>query len=132
MGVALHALLDTHAFLWWLDDDPSLSSAADQVIRDAGTTVFVSAATAWEITTKFRLGRLPDAAVVAADVDSCIAGQGFTALPITVAHAQRAGGLPGLHGDPFDRMLIAQALAEGCALVSNERLFDRYGVTRLW
>ncbi|MBB5223094.1 PIN domain nuclease of toxin-antitoxin system [Amaricoccus macauensis] len=99
---------------------------------DPGQRVLVSAASAWEITTKHRLGKLPGAADVAGDVRGSIAGQGFEELPITLADAERAGRLIGPHRDPFDRMLIAQALARDLRLVSNEVLFDSYGVTRLW
>ncbi|HVL70033.1 MAG TPA: type II toxin-antitoxin system VapC family toxin [Vicinamibacterales bacterium] len=87
---------------------------------------------AWEIATKFRLGRLPGAADVAADTAAAVSGQGFVALEITIGHAQRAGGLAGAHQDPFDRMLIAQSQMEDLPLVSNEEVFDAYGVTRLW
>jgi PIN domain nuclease of toxin-antitoxin system len=99
---------------------------------DPERRVLVSAASAWEITTKHRSGKLPGAADVAADVRGSIAGQGFEELAITLADAERAGRLPGPHRDPFDRMLIAQALARDLPLVSNETLFDGYGVTRLW
>jgi PIN domain nuclease of toxin-antitoxin system len=92
----------------------------------------VSAATVWEIATKARLGKLPRAADVAADVPACIESQGFVPLPITVHHAQRAGVLAGPHRDPFDRMLIVQAQAEGVPIASNETVFDGYGITRLW
>lgn len=92
----------------------------------------VSAASAWEIATKHRLGKLPGAEAVAGDVGGCIAAQGFTALAITMADAERAGRLAGPHRDPFDRMLIAQALARDIALVSNEALFEPCGVRRLW
>jgi PIN domain nuclease of toxin-antitoxin system len=88
----------------------------------------VSAASAWEITTKHRIGKLPNAAVVAGDV----AGAGFNELSVSMRHAQRTGGLAGHHQDPFDRMLIAQALLDDLTLVSNERAFDAYGVPRLW
>lgn len=94
--------------------------------------MLISAASVWEITTKARLGRLPRAERVAADVPACIRGQGFVALPIDVAHAQRAGDLPGPLRDPFDRMLIAQAQTEGAPLVSNEALFDAFGIRRIW
>lgn len=94
--------------------------------------VLVSAASAWEITTKHRLGKLPGAALAAADLDGLIAAQGFEALAITLPHAAQAGRLAGPHRDPFDRMLIAQALSEQLVLVSNETSFDRYGVRRLW
>ena len=96
-------------------------------------TIYVSAASAWEITTKHRIGKLPPAAdVIASDVLKAVQRQGFFELPVTVAHAARGGALPGSHKDPFDRMLIAQALAENMVLVSNETLFDAFGVQRLW
>ena len=101
-------------------------------MNDGGNDVFVSAASAWEITTKFRLGRLPSASAVAADVAGCVAAQGFLELPVSLKHGQEAGALPGPHRDPFDRILIVQAIQEGMALVSNERLFARYGVRLLW
>ena len=94
--------------------------------------MLVSAASVWEITTKARLGKLPGATEVAADVPFCIESQGFVPLPITVHHAQRAGALAGSHRDPFDRMLIVQAQAEGVPIASNETVFDDYGITRLW
>ena len=125
-------LLDTHALLWWLDGDERLSAPARAAIGDPARSVLVSAASAWEITTKHRLGKLPGAAEVALDVRGCVARQGFAALAITVADAERAGRLPGPHRDPFDRMLIAQALERELLLASNETLFDAYGVARLW
>lgn len=128
----MRLLLDTHAFLWWLDGDPSLSSTAQDAIADEGNDIHISAASAWEIVTKHRLGKLPGAARVAADVTACITDQGFIDLSISVRHGQTAGALPGPHRDPFDRMLIAQAMIEDLVLVSNERPFDAYGVRRLW
>jgi PIN domain nuclease of toxin-antitoxin system len=92
----------------------------------------VSAASAWEIATKVRLGKLPGADRLAADLGPYVARQNFASLPITLEHGQRAGSLPGPHRDPFDRMLIAQAQAENLSLVSNETVFDRYGVVRMW
>lgn len=94
--------------------------------------MLVSAASAWEITTKSRLGKLPGAQDVAADVVGCIAGQRFVPLDISVLHAQRAGGLAGEHRDPFDRMLIAQAQLEDVAIVSDDGVFDLYQVRRIW
>ena len=125
-------LLDTHAFLWWLDGDPHLPVRARRIIAQASHTILVSAASAWEITTKVRLGKLPGAAEVANDVAGCIRRQRFQSLEITVLHAQRAGGLPGPHRDPFDRMLAAQAQIEDLPIVSNDTVFDDYGVTRIW
>jgi PIN domain nuclease of toxin-antitoxin system len=125
-------LLDTHAFLWWLDGDRRLSPKARRAIANASNSVLVSAASAWEITTKARLGKLPGATDVAADVAGSVGSQGFTPLDITVLHAQRAGNLGGEHRDPFDRILIAQAHLEDVAVVSDDDVFDRYGVRRFW
>jgi PIN domain nuclease of toxin-antitoxin system len=125
-------LLDTHAFLWWLDGDRRLSTRSRRLIADETNAVLVSAASAWEITTKARLGKLPGARDVAADVVGCIANQGFVPLDITVLHAQRAGGLAGEHRDPFDRLLIAQAQLEDIIVVSDDAVFDSYGVRRVW
>ena len=128
----MRLLLDTHAFLWWLTDSPRLSEPARQAIAAETNEVLVSAASAWEITTKHRVGKLPNAEAVARDVAGTIARQDFDELPITVDDAAQAGALPGSHRDPFDRMLIAQALLGNLVLVSNESLFDQYGVHRLW
>ncbi len=128
----MRLLLDTHVFLWWLAGDEALSPAARAAIADEANGVFVSAASAWEIATKHRIGKLPGVAAVIADLDGAIADQGFAALPIGVRHGQAAGALPGPHRDPFDRMLIAQAMLENLVLVSNEQPFDAYGVARLW
>jgi PIN domain nuclease of toxin-antitoxin system len=125
-------LLDTHALLWWSLDDKALGRKARAAISDPANEIFVSAASAWEIATKFRNGKLPDAAVLALDVAGAVASQGFAELPVTIAHGQRAGALPEPLRDPFDRMLIAQSIVEAMSLISNERLFDRYGVARLW
>ena len=128
----MRLLLDTHAFLWWLAGSRRLSTNARSAIANDANDVLVSAATAWEIATKHRLGKLPQAELVARDVPGTLAGQGFEALAITMDDAQRAGQLPGPHRDPFDRMLIAQAVAHGLALVSIDAVFDGYGVNRLW
>jgi PIN domain nuclease of toxin-antitoxin system len=128
----VRVLLDTHTLLWWLDGDRRLSGRARGVIGDDDNTALVSAASAWEISTKVRLGKLPGAIEVAAELPALLREQNFESLPIAIAHALRAGNLPGPHRDPFDRMLIAQAQAEDVAVVSNERVFDVYGVRRVW
>jgi PIN domain nuclease of toxin-antitoxin system len=128
----MRLLLDTHAFLWWLDGDRRLSLKSRRLIASQANTVLVSAASAWEITTKARLGKLPGAEDVAADVVGCVGSQGFQPLDITLLHAQRAGALAGDHRDPFDRMLIAQAQLEDVSIVSDDRVFDDYGVRRIW
>ena len=125
-------LLDTHAFLWWIAGDAGLSLPARHAINDTSNAIFVSAATAWEIATKVRIGKLLGAAAIVADLAAVVASQGFSELPISFMHGQAAGALPGPHKDPFDRMLIAQAMLERMALVSNETPFDAYGVRRLW
>jgi PIN domain nuclease of toxin-antitoxin system len=128
----MQLLLDTHAFLWWLSGDNQLSAAAQSAIADEGNGIFISAATAWEITTKHRIGKLPGVAAIVADLEGAIVDQGFIGLPISLRHGQVAGALPGTHRDPFDRMLTAQAMLENLVLVSNEQPFDAYGVRRLW
>ena len=128
----MRLLLDTHAFLWWLAGDDALSIAAQKAIGDEGNDVFVSAASAWEIATKHRLGKLPGVAAIVSDLDATITDQKFIGLPISLRHGQAGGALPGPHRDPFDRMLIAQALEDRLVLISNEQIFDAYGVTRLW
>ena len=128
----MRLLLDTHALLWWLAGDQALSDAAREAITDPDNEVFISAASAWEIATKYRLGRLPGAAVIAADIAGAVASQGFTELPINIRDGQAAGGLPPIHKDPFDRMLIAQAVTANMVIVSNEALFNAYAVARLW
>ena len=128
----MRTLLDTHAFLWWISDSARLSAPARRAIADDANSIFVSAASAWEITTKHRIGKLAQAEAVALDVTGTIAGQGFEELAITVDDAERAGRLPGLHRDPFDRVLIAQALVRDLTIVSVDQAFDGYGVHRLW
>ena len=128
----MRLLLDTHAFLWWLAGSERLSGTARHAMANEANSILVSAASAWEISTKYRLGKLPGAEMVALDVAGSIASQGFQELGITVEDGDRAGRLAGLRCDPFDRMLIAQALVRDLVLVSYETLFDRYGVQRLW
>ena len=128
----MRLLLDTHAFLWWVINDRRLSQASRQMIADDNNDVLVSAASAWEITTKHRTGKLPEAEPLADNMIESIAFEGFEELPVTVAEAARAGALPGPLRDPFDRMLIAQALSRSLVLISNDSIFDRYGVRRLW
>ena len=125
----MRLLLDTHAFLWWLSGSSSLSGTARDAIANSENKIFVSAASAWEITTKYRLGRLPQADGVAQDVLWYVAHQGFRQLPISVRDAEYAGRMEWLHRDPFDRMLVAQAIIHDLALVSNERPFDEHGVS---
>ncbi|HVC51560.1 MAG TPA: type II toxin-antitoxin system VapC family toxin [Stellaceae bacterium] len=128
----MRLLLDSHVLVWWLAGDEALSATAREAIGNPDNTVFVSAATAWEIATKHRLGRMPQAAFLTADAAGIIAEQGFDELPVSIRHGQVAGSLPAVHADPFDRMLAAQALVGDLAIVSDAAIFDDYGVTRLW
>ena len=128
----MRLLLDTHALIWWFAGDLKLVEPARNAIEDDSNTVVVSAASAWEVATKFRIGRLPDVAELVYNISGYLANQEFEPLPVTVEHGIRAGSLPGPFRDPFDRMLIAQALTENLVLVSIETLFDHYGVRRLW
>ncbi len=128
----MRALLDTHALLWWFSDDPALTRAARKIIAETKNTLVVSAASAWEIATKVRLGKLPSGASLAADFTGYIERERFQLLPISVEHALRAGLLTGSHRDPFDRMLIAQAQAENLPILSKEVIFDAYGLRRIW
>jgi len=128
----LRALLDTHALLWWLSDDPALTRTARKIISEPKNTLIVSAASAWEIATKVRLGKLSTGADLVSDFSSQIEREGFQLLAIAAEHGIRAGMLPGPHKDPFDRMLIAQSQAENTPIISNEVVFERYGVRRLW
>lgn len=128
----MRVLLDTHVLLWWLSGNEALSLPARSAIADAENETLVSAASTWEIAIKFKQGKLPTAASFISDLEGTIIRHGFSAIPISVFHGQQAGALPLHHKDPFDRMLIAQALAQSLTLISNERVFDRYGVARLW
>jgi PIN domain nuclease of toxin-antitoxin system len=124
-------LLDTHALIWWAAGNTRLPEDTRRAIQD-DVDVFVSAVSVFEITTKFTIGKLPQAALIARDVPAYIAQQDFKPLPISVQHAQVAGTLPGPSRDPFDRLLIAQAMVENLQLVSIEQPFDAYPVRRLW
>ena len=122
----MRLLLDTHALLWWLADE-GLSEQARAAIADPANFVAVSAASAWEISVKKALGKLtaPD------DLEQAVLTGGFAALPISIADAIAAGALPRHHEDPFDRMLIAQASAEGLTIVTRDKRFTDYGVALL-
>jgi PIN domain nuclease of toxin-antitoxin system len=113
--------------LWWLAHDPLLGSEAYKAIGDAQNDVYVSAATTWEASIKKALGKLeaPD------DLDHIVEEERFLKLPISLYHGQIAGQLPAHHRDPFDRMLVAQAQAEGLTIVTADRNIPRYGMQTL-
>ncbi|MGO8951967.1 MAG: type II toxin-antitoxin system VapC family toxin [Rhodomicrobium sp.] len=116
----MKVLLDTHALLWWV------------LLSDTGTAIFVSAVSGHEIATKYRLGKLPVPARLAEHLEQMAAENGWQELPLSIAHAQLAGRLPGSHKDPFDRMLAAQALVEEVPLVTNDPAFAGFGVRAIW
>lgn len=123
----MQLLLDTHTFLWWLDDSPKLGPHARAAIGDGGNVVFVSAASAWEIAVKRASGKLD----APGDIAEWITKSDFSGLPIEVEHAVSAAELPQHHRDPFDRMLIAQAQLEELTLVAHDDEIGKYDVTIL-
>jgi PIN domain nuclease of toxin-antitoxin system len=120
----VNVLVDPHCLLWWLADQP-LSGRATATIRDAQNTVLISPATIWELEIKAALGKL----AIDGDLIASVEASGFEWLPITAEHALTAARLPQHHRDPFDRMLIAQALTDGCTLVSRDSAFEQYPVS---
>ena len=120
----MNLLLDTHALLWWLDDARTLSREARESIGDIHHEVYVSAVTAWEISIKKALGKLeaPD------DLEEALSANAFRELPISIAHATAAGQLPNHHSDPFDRMLVAQAMIEDLTLVTRDKNIAPYQI----
>ncbi len=115
-----------------MESSPRLSEAAAIAIGAREDEIFVSAASAWEIATKYRLGKLSINPRLMDSFQSELESVQFCELPVRVSHGLLAGSLAGEHKDPFDRMLVAQALEEDMTLVSNEAAFDRFGVKRLW
>ncbi len=120
----MRLLLDTHAFIWALSDPDRLGDTVRREVADPANEVFVSAASIWEISVKRAIGKIALPPAFAGEV----AARGFAALPITLEHAERAGGLCPHHRDPFDRMLVAQAAAESLTVVTHDDVFARYGV----
>jgi PIN domain nuclease of toxin-antitoxin system len=125
-------LLDTHAFLWWVTDDPQLSDMARAAITDTDNEVLVSAVSAWEMATKHRLGKLGSAAGAVSGFAELVAADGFTHLPVTYRHALLAGSYSHAHRDPFDRMLAAQSALEAVPLVTRDQAFAAFDVETLW
>ena len=128
----MNILLDTHAFLWWIDNNPKLSSRARGIISDASNVIFLSAASGWEIAIKARLGKLtlPD------DLERFITDQlvtnAFSSLPIQLSHALHVYTLPTIHRDPFDRILVAQSQLEGMPILTADPQIARYPVKVIW
>ena len=125
-------LLDTHVLVWWLLDDPALSKRAATALRDPASEVFVSSASAWEIATKYRLGRMPQAEPLVHGFRRLIDDARWIPIPVTVEHALAAGTLKGDHRDPFDRMLAAQSRLEDLKLVTGDRALAALAPSTLW
>ncbi len=126
------ALLDTHAVLWAGISPEKLSVSATAFLSDIDSTLLVSAASAWEIATKVRLGKLKEAERLEADFVTLMSEAGFKLISISPEHALRAGRLRGNHRDPWDRMIAAQALALDIPVISNDKDLEEFGVRRIW
>jgi len=125
-------LLDTHAFLWWVDDAPELSAAARRAIADVSNKCCLSVASCWEMAIKASLGKLKLAKTVERFVSEQVTANGFTLLNIELRHTAKVEKLPFHHRDPFDRLLIAQAMTEKLIIVSADSVFSGYGVKVIW
>ena len=130
--MAMRALLDTHTFLWWIDNDPQLSTRAHQIIGDGTNELFFSPVSGWEIAIKTQLGKL----TLPANLEQFIAEQlslnHFTPLPVQISHALGVYRLPLLHRDPFDRLLVAQARLEDLPILTVDPLIGQYEVQTIW
>lgn len=128
----MRALLDTHAFLWWLTDNPELSKGARSVIGDSTNELYLSAASGWEIAIKAKLGRLE----IAGDPEKLIPEQmalnAIDGLPVQMSHALHVFQLPDLHRDPFDRILIAQSRVEEIPIITRDPVISQYEVETIW
>jgi PIN domain nuclease of toxin-antitoxin system len=128
----MRALLDTHTFLWWVLDVPRLSSESRAILEDGANDLLFSAASAYELALKARTGKLSLPEPAETYVPSRLVANGFSRLPIELAHALRAGILPSIHWDPFDRLLVAQAQIEGIPILTADPAISRYDVETIW
>ena len=128
----MRLLLDTHAFLWWVDDAATLSRKARSAIADPDNECFFSLVSSWEMAIKVSLGKLRLPTTIERFVPDQLAANGFREQQIHFRHIARVGTLPFHHRDPFDRLLAAQAMAEELAIVSADPVFRKYGVSRIW
>jgi PIN domain nuclease of toxin-antitoxin system len=128
----MNVLLDTHALLWWWSEPAKLSARVRALLADSSTDVTVSAASAWEIATKFRIGKLPSGGRIMEQWMDRLAEDRFRELSMSARHALRAGSLPGAPRDPFDRMIAAQSILEGLPVASADAAISALGAERLW
>jgi PIN domain nuclease of toxin-antitoxin system len=128
----MRVLLDTHAFLWWVDDAPTLTRRAGNVLANPANECWFSLVSCWEMAIKIRLGKLRLPGTIERFIPEHLAANAFRQLSIDFRHVTRVATLPFHHRDPFDRLLAAQALEEDCAIVSADPIFRKYGVKRIW
>lgn len=128
----MRLLLDTNVVLWWFADDPTVPGPVEALIDDPANTILVSAASAWEICAKVRIGKLPSGGALCEGFSGYLQRYHFETLAISVEHGRLAGRLVGAHKDPFDRMLAAQALIEDVPVVTNDAAFTGFGAKVVW
>ena len=128
----MRVLLDTQAVLWYVDQDHLVGPAARTTMADPQNDLLLSAATIWEVAIKVGLGKLTLSQLYRQWMSQVLTDLDLAVLPVTIDYAAAQAALPYHHGDPFDRLLVAQALVEGISVVSNDGAFDTYGVTRIW
>jgi PIN domain nuclease of toxin-antitoxin system len=128
----MNALLDTHAFLWWIADDRRLSETARGFIADGTNVIYFSVVSAWEIVVKAAAGRIELPEDTPKFVPHHVTQNGFAVLPIRLSHALGVTDLPPVHRDPFDRLLVAQAQAEGLAILTGDAQIEKYRVDVIW
>lgn len=128
----MRALLDTHAFIWWANNDPSLTAVAKAVIGDSSNEIFLSAVSTWEMAIKMAIGKLTLTLPLSMFVASQVSQYQFKPLRITYAHTYQVRTLPLHHNDPFDRLLIAQSIVENLVLLTVDAKFVPYGVQTVW
>ena len=125
-------LLDTHAMLWFVLKDPQLSAGAHHAIRFRSADAFISPASFWEVAIKVRRGNYRLTVPFNVFFETALEKNGFKILPITIKHAAQVAELPLIHRDPFDRLIVAQALVEDLSLVTRDSILDQYGIKRIW
>jgi len=125
-------IVDTHTLIWWWSNHPNLPSRLRDILGDSENSVYVSAATGWEMATKVRSGRLPEMVEPVAHFDESVVGDGFHHLAVRYDHGVRAGLLPGEHRDPFDRLIAAQALIEGLTVITRDPALAAFGCAVIW
>ncbi|MBT9171804.1 MAG: Ribonuclease VapC22 [Syntrophomonadaceae bacterium] len=128
----MRILLDTHAFLWWISDAQQLSQKARQIIGNGENTLFLSAASGWEIAIKTRLGKLKLPTDITSFILEQLSVNAITPLPVQMKHALHVSSLPDFHGDPFDRMIVAQAQVEDLPVLTTDPQFAGYNVQTIW